>query len=71
MNGYVLLISITFLLPARGQDQVGAQVATAQFADFRSCAEAADAARHQIYASSPPNSPRPRVHALCLPQSSN
>jgi len=71
MNGFILLLSVVYTVGQGGTSSgPAASYATAQFADFRACAEAADVARKQVYASLSEYGSRPRVHAVCLPQSS-
>lgn len=69
MNGFVLIVTIIYLVGTGGSSSgTAANVSTAPFADFRSCAEAADTTRRQIFASIREYETKPRVHAVCLPQ---
>lgn len=72
MNGYILLVTIVYLIGTGGTSSgTAANMTTMPFADFRACAEAADTTRRQIFASVPEYRTKPVVHAVCLPQSSN
>jgi hypothetical protein len=71
LNGFILIVTIVYLVGTGGTGTgTAAQVSSMQFADFRSCAAAADMTRRQIIASVPDGYPKPKVHGVCLPQSS-
>jgi hypothetical protein len=71
VNGYLLIISVVYIVGQGGTASGPAVNYTAAFADFPACAKAADTARKQIYADMFQNGNRPRIHAVCLPQSSH
>jgi len=69
MNGFILLLSVVYAVGTGGTSSgQAASYATATFADFPACAEAAKMARKQVYADLGEYGSKPYVHAVCLPQ---